>query len=74
MWSEERSMWSEWFFPSISALVTIFLVYIVYKLLTPFRHFFRHPCRFCIRRMLPTTEGVETVVPTIQAPSQVKLE
>jgi hypothetical protein len=46
---EECSTWLEWFFPSMSALVTIFLVYIMYILLTPFRKFFHQPWHFCIR-------------------------
>jgi hypothetical protein len=70
---KEHSMWFDWVFPSMSVLVTIFCVCILYILLTPFHQLFSQPWHYCVRRNLLAKEIAELVVPQIQVTDQVKL-
>jgi hypothetical protein len=71
---KEHSTWFSWVFPSLSALATIFCVYILYIILTRFHEIFRQPWHYCARRKMPAKDSAELAVSPIPTPDQVRLE
>jgi hypothetical protein len=56
---KKHSTWFDWGFPRMSALVTIFGLYILYILLTPFHQLFCQNWHYCVRQKLPAKESAE---------------